>query len=285
MKKFYDLMKKVPLLAGILGVVFSFVFMKVVGAGNAPIGLEGMLKRMALTFVTLLFLYLISGAKVFENSANETGYALKKLLPFLIYPMIAGVMLLVTTIRSSSLKTDWPVALVIALVEMLFVGLFEELTYRALINDAILYQYREKKGVFVAIAIVSCFVFGVIHVLGSDVSTPLAFGQAAMKTINCGLWGFSFLIIYWKTHNIWAGALAHGFYDGCIEVTRFLFEGKERSGGYVLKGTIEGEGGAIDAGVVGLGTGLFEFVFMIILTIVMIKVLKSIDFKKIREEW
>lgn len=52
---------------------------------------------------------------------------------------------------------------------MFFVGLFEELTYRALINDAILYQYREKKGVFVAIAIVSSFIFGIIHILGADI--------------------------------------------------------------------------------------------------------------------
>jgi len=34
-----------------------------------------------------------------------------------------------------------------------------------------------------------------------------------------------------------------------------------------------------------LGYYLIEFVFMIILTIVMIRVLKTIDFKKIREEW
>ncbi len=285
MKQFYDLMKKVPLLPGILGVGFSIVFTKVVGAAYALVGVEGMLLRIALTLVTLFFLYMISGAKIFENSANETGYALKKLIPFLIYGLVAGGMYFIITIRSSSLKANWPVLLVIVLVEMLFVGLFEELTYRALINEAILYQYREKKGVFVAIAVVSCLVLGIIHVIGADVSTPLAFGQAAMKTVNCGLWGFSFLVIYWKTHNIWAGALAHGFYDTCTLVTKSLFEGQESAGGYVLKGTIEAEGAAIDRGAVALGYAMFEFVFMIILTIVMIKVLKTIDFKKIREEW
>jgi membrane protease YdiL (CAAX protease family) len=285
MKQFYDLMKKVPLLPGILGVVFSIVFMKVVGAGYSSVGVEGMLIRIALTLVTLLFLCLISGAKVFENSANETGYALKKLLPFLIYALIAGGLYFVVAINSNPMKTGWPVILIIVLVEMLFVGLFEELTYRALINDAILYQYREKKGVFVAIAVVSCCVFGIIHVIGADVSTPLAFGQAAMKTINCGLWGFSFLVIYWKTHNIWAGALAHAFYDACTVFTRYVVEGQEAAGGYVMEGNIEAEGVAISKGVVALGVGMIEFVFMLILTIVMIKVLKSIDFKKIREEW
>lgn len=128
MKQFYELMKKAPLLAGILGVGFSIVFTKTVGGGYANVGLEGMLIRIALTLITLLFMYMISGAKVFENSANETGYALKKLLPFLTYAMLAGIMLFFVTSRTSSLKTDWPVVLVIVLVEMFFVGLFEELT-------------------------------------------------------------------------------------------------------------------------------------------------------------
>ncbi len=132
---------------------------------------------------------------------------------------------------------------------------------RALINDAILYQYREKKGVFVAIAVVSCFVFGIIHVIGADVSTPLAFGQAAMKTVNCGLWGFSFLVIYWKTHNIWAGAIAHGFYDACVKAPEYLFEGGETVG-YVLQDTVESGGEVINMGAAAMGYYIFEFVFM-----------------------
>jgi len=48
---------------------------------------------------------------------------------------------------------------------------------------------------------------------------------------------------------------------------------------------IESEGTVVNMGAVGLGYYLIEFVFMIILTIVMIRVLKTIDFKKIREEW
>ncbi|MBE5851189.1 MAG: hypothetical protein E7298_13820 [Lachnospiraceae bacterium] len=105
-----------------------------------------------------------------------------------------------------------------------------------------------------------------------------------MKIINCGLYGFSFLVIYWKTHNIWAGAVAHGTYDFCTAVLSNLFVGNE-SHGYVMTDAIESEGTVVNMGAVGLGYYLIEFVFMIILTIVMIRVLKTIDFKKIREEW
>ncbi len=70
-----------------------------------------------------------------------------------------------------------------------------------------------------------------------------------------------------------------------VIVTKTVFESEEIAGGYVMEGTIEAEGVAINAGAVGFGFYMIEFVFMIILTIVMIKVLKSIDFKKIREEW
>ena len=52
-----------------------------------------------------------------------------------------------------------------------------------------------------------------------------------------------------------------------------------------MEGTVEAEGAAINVGVVALVYSGIEFVFMIILTFVMIKVLKSIDFDKIRKEW
>ncbi len=285
MKPFYNLMKKVPLLAGIVGVVLGICFIKIVGPGFSTVSKENMMIRIGLTFVSLLFLTLISGNKIFENSSNQTGYALKRLVPFMIYAMIAGGLMLFTSINQSVLKADWPVVLIIGAVEMLFVGLYEEIAFRALINDAFLYQFREKKGIFVVIAIVSCLVFGYIHIMGVSLDTPLAFGQAAMKTINCALYGFSFLVIYWKTHNIWAGAVAHGFYDFCALVTSNLFEGKEGPHSYVLEGSIESEGTTLNAGAVALGYSVFEFVFMIILTIIMIRVLKTIDFKKIREEW
>ncbi len=284
MKKFYDLMKKVPLLAGIVGVVLGIVSIKIVGHGYAQIGKEGMMIRIVMTCVSLLFLYLISGPKIFENSSNETGYALKKLLPFIIYAAIAGVVSFVAALSAKPLRSDWPVVLIIGAVEMLFVGLYEEISYRALINDAFLYQFRDKKGIFAVIAVVSCLVFGYIHVMSVDISTPLAFAQAAMKIINCALYGFSFLVIYWKTHNIWAGAVAHGIYDLCTAVVSNLFE-DGGSNGYVMEGTIESEGTVLNMGAMALAYYLFEFVFMIILTIVMIRVLKTIDFEKIRKEW
>lgn len=284
MKQFYDLMKKVPLLAGIVGVVLSIAFIKIVGHAYPQIGKESMMIRIAMTFMSLLFLYLISGPKIFENSSNETGYALKKLLPFILYAAIMGGVSFVALCLQKEFKADWPVVLIIGAVEILFVGLYEELTYRALVNDALLYQFREKKGIFVVIAVISCLMFGYIHVMSVDISSPLAFAQAAMKIINCGLYGFSFLVIYWKTHNIWAGAVAHGTYDFCTAVLSNLFVGNE-SHGYVMTDAIESEGTVVNMGAVGLGYYLIEFVFMIILTIVMIRVLKTIDFKKIREEW
>ena len=47
MKWFYDLMKKVPLLTGILGVSLGAFFIRNVGSGEA-VGAEAMLIRIAL---------------------------------------------------------------------------------------------------------------------------------------------------------------------------------------------------------------------------------------------
>ena len=94
------------------------------------------------------------------------------------------------------------------------VGLFEELAFRAVINDAIIYKFREKKYVFVLSAVVSSLVFGAAHIVGEfDATSAIAWGQAVAKTLESGVFGLALLILYWKTRNIWACGVAHGLFD------------------------------------------------------------------------
>lgn len=114
-----------------------------------------------------------------------------------------------------SLAPDWPVKMLLGIIMCLFVGLFEESVFRVVINDAILYKFRNSKYVFVWIAIISSFVFGAVHVITPKVfASPAALGVAVLKTVSAGLLGFCFLILYWKTRNIWGIALFHAIYDG-----------------------------------------------------------------------
>ena len=155
-------------------------------------------------------------------------------------------------------------------------GFFEETLFRALINDAILYQFRNKKGVFVAISIISPFVFGLVHVLGADVHNLLTFLQAFLKIVSCAMAGFLFLVIYWKTHNIVVCAIVHGISDFLPMVIDALFPGGEEIESYVMEGS---------AGVSQCLGQVIQIILTIIAFLIMFKFIKSIDFKKIREEW
>jgi membrane protease YdiL (CAAX protease family) len=76
---------------------------------------------------------------------------------------------------------------------MLFVGLFEETAFRALINDSIVYQFRSFKHVFLLSAILSSLIFGYVHVMFVPVNSPIIAGQVVGKTISTALFGLASL--------------------------------------------------------------------------------------------
>ena len=62
--------------------------------------------------------------------------------------LIMGSVLLLSNIEEQVPLNDNPVlGLIIVFLMFISVGLFEELAFRAVINDAIIYKFREKKYV------------------------------------------------------------------------------------------------------------------------------------------
>ena len=104
------------------------------------------------------------------------------------------------------------------------VGQFEELAFRAVINDAIIYKFRNWKYVFVLSAVVTSIVFGAVHVVGFEATSYLAWLQAIGKTLSAGVLGLALLILYWKTRNIWACGIVHGLYDFLASYSMGVFE-------------------------------------------------------------
>ena len=158
------------------------------------------------------------------------------------------------------------------------VGMFEEIAFRAVISDAIIYQFRDKKWVFAVSAIVGSLIFGYVHVMSDDASTPLALAQVIMKTVSTGLWGMSLLFLYWKTRNIFACGIAHGIYDFILMVkdVPFVTE-KDNSHSYVHEGFLGG---------VSVGIYVFESIVMIVILLIFWKkVVKTIDFEDMRKNW
>ena len=277
MKKLYDISKKYPIIVGIVG--FMVIYLSFMHTPSIPDQSSYKLSvlKIIITIACTGFIALISGDKILVNSSNRTGYGMLIGIPIIMINGSLGLVgLILDFFQKEPLADGWLINVLLLALSCLAVGFFEETLFRALINDAILYQFRDKKGVFVAIAIISSFIFGLVHVLGSDVHNLLTFLQAFLKTISCAMAGFLFLTVYWKTHNIIVCVILHAISDFIPSLSYALFAKGEELESYVMDGM---------DGVAQCTGQVVQIILSVIAFLIMFKFIKSIDFKKIREEW
>ena len=276
MRKSIDFLKAHPLITGVIGVA--------VGVGATKVFIvdaiwKWALLRVILTMALSMVGELVSKGRSFENCHSTTGYILKWGLVTQITSVIAFGSLIHTFITGElHIAAGWFPRLLAAICLAVFVGLFEELVFRVLINDALLYSFRNSKHIIVWIAVISSLVFGIVHVIGGGIpDSPAAFGAAVFKTVSCAVDGFILLLLYWKTRNIWGIALTHALWDLATFVQSALTESTTSFGGAK---------NYTDAGVAGIAVYSFQIIIgLIALAIVWKKVGKTIDFEEIRKNW
>ena len=277
LKKYIEFMKRSPLITAVLCIVYVVVCFRTIPTET---NFQFFIVRTMLCGAVCFFLYQISGDKTLTSCYVSTGYVIKNSIGFLLMSLIMGSLLLISNIEDQIPMQDNPVLeFIIVFLMFIFVGLFEELAFRAVINDAIIYKFRDKKYVFVLSAVVSSLVFGAAHIIGEfDATSAIAWGQAIAKTLESGVFGLALLILYWKTRNIWACGVAHGLFDFFAGYTEGLFVQAKNSGSsYINTG---------EDGVQILITYFAIAAINVVLTfIVWKKVGKTIDFEKIRREW
>ena len=274
MTSFLNFLKKQPLLTAVLAVAVAVLAVKL----PQPTYWNKCVVRIVLCGVMLFSLFLISGEKTHSKGDKQIGYTFKHLLGFLIFALVMGTFGLYGQLKDGPIESGLPLRRLSLMLMFLFVGLFEELCFRAVLNDGIVYQFRNFKGVFVLSAVVSGLVFGAVHLIGSPLQSGLDWAQAVMKTLSCAAMGVAFLILYWKTRNVFAIGLVHGLYDFLCEISLAL-GGSDGigSGNYVRQG---------DAGIIGLVTLAVQLVIgVVFLLVIWKKVGKTIDFKAMRENW
>lgn len=277
LKKYIEFMKRSPLITAALCIVYVVVcFNAVPGESN----FQFFIIRTMLCGAVCFFLYQISGDKTLTSCYVSTGYVIVNSIGFLVMSLIMGSVLLISGIEDQVPLKDNPVLeIIIVFLMFMSVGLFEELAFRAVINDAIIYKFREKKYVFVLSAVVSSVVFGAAHIVGEfDVTSPVAWGQAVGKTMETGVFGLALLILYWKTRNIWACGVTHGLFDFFTGYTEGLFVPVNNSGSSYINTGEDGVRILITYFVIAAINTVLTF-------IVWKKVGKTIDFEKIRREW
>ena len=276
MRKTIDFLKTNPIVTGILGLAIGVAATKVYV--QYTIGRIALL-RIILTMAMSMFVYLISRERSFENCHTTTGYVLKWGI-LTIIPELFMLFSIVFTLASegSAVVAGWPVRVLLAVCACVFIGLFEELIFRVLINDALLYSFRNHKHIFIWIAIISSLVFGAVHVItGSIFTSPMAFGLAVLKTLSAGICGVCWLLMYWKTRNLWGIALLHALCDFPTFLQSALTE---------VNVSLGGAENYTGAGVAGLAVYLVQIVCNVIAFIILWKkVGKTIDFEDIRRNW
>ncbi|MBR3250168.1 MAG: CPBP family intramembrane metalloprotease [Erysipelotrichaceae bacterium] len=274
LKKIVGYLKKHPIAAAALTVIFGTVCVYTVPVEN---NFHRFLVRAMLCGFVSFVLYQISGEKTFESSYKNTGYVIKCFSALLIISLIQGVLLLLGNIQSNTMVDNPIIGLVNTFIFYISVGLFEELLFRAVINDAILYELRDKKNVFIIIALVSSVAFGAIHTIDVDVTSITAWALAIGKTSETAVFGFALLILYWKTRNVWACGIVHGLYDFLTAFSTGIFQSAEEITSYVAVSD--------NSSYSLIMYGIRTVIGLIIVFIIWKKIGKKIDFEKMRKEW
>ena len=286
MKRFIEFLKKQPLLTGILGVTFIGGCIRVLGPRMVG-DFEAGAIRLAFALSGAVFLYLISREKAFEKSDNKTFYVMLVLIPTLFFPLFISITQLANNIiNKTPLADNWFISILIITFEYFCVGLVEEITSRGLINDSILYQFRNSKistkKLFIIIAIADVIVFGAIHLIGSNFSSSTAAILGIIKTLSSGIGGLAYLFLYWKTRNLWAVSIMHGLFDYILDIPVVLF----RQVGEVASTTqdyVGMQGSDVTSAIIVQSVVIL--IDIIICVWIWKKHMKDVDFEEIRQTW
>ena len=275
LRKYILFLKKHPLLTAAFAIAYALICLNSLPAET---NFQMFIMRTLLCGAMVFFLYQISGEKTLLSYNNSTGYVIKVAMGFWIFAFPMGLLILLGNIwEGTPVWDNIPLHALVVFLLFVFVGLFEEIAFRAVINDAIIYRFRDKKYVFVLSAVCCTLIFGAAHVVGSELTTPLAWAQAAGKTISCAVFGLALLVLYWKTRNIWACGIVHGIYDFLLSMNMCVFESNDEEIAYVM--TDE------HAVPILIAYGFMTLIDLVIFFFVWRKVGRKIDFQEIRENW
>lgn len=274
-RKYILFLKKYPLICAAIAIVYAMLCLKTL---KMQTYFQQFILRTLLCGAMAFFLYQISGDKTLVSAYNSTWYVVRVAMGYWIFALPMGIFGFLASAGSDlPLWDNVPWQLLSVFLMFICVGLFEELAFRAVINDAIIYAYRDKKWVFVLSGLVSSLVFGAAHIIGASLSSPLAWAQAIGKTVSAGVFGLCLLFLYWKTRNIWACGFVHGMYDLLAGFSQGIFNNPNPNTSYVAP-----DEQAIPVLVIYAATTLIElFIFWVIWR----KIGKKIDYQKIREDW
>ena len=269
--------KRYPIIIAVIAVIVALT-----GIARAPRDsyFSVLVARAVLCGFMLFFLWLVSGQKTLSQISHQTGYVIKSGIGFWIFSLVLGLLGFSMQMKTAGgLPEGWLSRAMLIFFMFLFACLFEELCFRAILNDAIVYQFRNAKHVFLMSAVISSLVFGASHCLGSSLTSGLAWAQAVMKTLECAIFGFAMLILYWKTRNILACGILHAGFDLFTSLVLIFQSTPELGAGTYVRADKAGSMVNI------IVYPVFILIVAVITWRIWEKVGKTIDFEEMRKNW
>lgn len=240
MNKIRSFMKKHPLLYALLGISLLWLTVRVLPSFRAGALTRGVNEIRAAILV--LFVYWLLSGRTGDLRPDFTGFSYGfRIMRYIFIILFAfSVLTLLPTMRAAT-GGEHAAEIRLSLLNYTFlglaVGIVEEFTCRAMLFGGLIQVFgRNRKAVILAAA-VSAFAFGFVHVASEvftgEINDLTGVYQVIGKTLEAGVIGFAFALIYFKNRSIWSVVALHSLFD-LILMYGTVAAGSEISG-YVQK--------------------------------------------------
>jgi membrane protease YdiL (CAAX protease family) len=163
----------------------------------------------------------------FFGYLNKLGFRKGNLLKGLQYasPVLAGslysLILSIQYVKQYKLYIPEACRIASIIFQMLGISLFEEILFRAILLNTIMYIFREnRRNIYYAI-IISSALFGLVH-LSNLINRPEILIGTISQVIYATTMGVLYSIIYIKCKNIWPTIIIHALFN-LMSVFPFIF--------------------------------------------------------------
>ena len=199
--------------AVVFAIIISMITLWIPGIfvwdSNPILGVDKLVGDMV---ITILAIFLIKNIGVWDT-AGFTCKGFKKGMilgvPFIIIGVIAGVIGKIG-VEWSNLKISSLLHILLFTVNMVMIGVNEEVLMRSLILNNLLHRYSSTRKDIYRAVFISALIFGAIHIPNIFFMSPVT---SIVQTVNAVAAGVLFATIYILSRNIWAGIVIHAVVD------------------------------------------------------------------------
>ena len=172
-------------------------------------GFDKLIGDVLITLFCFAIICILGIRKTAGFQKQHLGKGLIYGIPFIIIGLLAS---LIGNIGSDieSMSAISIGGMIMFTVNMLFVGINEEISMRSLILNNLILKYGEsRKGIYKSI-LISSAIFGIIHLVNAFFMSPIT---VIVQSINAMSAGILFAVIYICSKNIWSCILIHALVD------------------------------------------------------------------------